>query len=556
MAKKLIESDKFNILLMLLIWVLCIIIVNPIGDFPYVDDFAYGKPVKQYLETGQIHITDWSSMTLIAHLYIGIFVTKIFGFSFTVLRITNLFFGFLCMLSVYFLGLEILKNKISALLTAFLIAFNPSFFLISHTFYTDINFLTFTILSFLFYIKFLKYNKKTHLILACLINIIAFLVRELSIVVTLGFMIVYISKNHKRLKDYLIGLLPLFIILLEYAIYRYWLVNFHGLPKNMDFSRNKMLMVWTTGIGYFFLIYFKNLLYSTVFFGIYLLPVVVLIYRNRYKNFSKKFLFMQFSITLITIVALQLLMPKVQKIFDGLNWIINSHHLFQINTKFGVNEQINKYMFVYPYWYVLIMIIIGVIAGSAFWFIIYDKIKDYKKLHRKIMKDLNVVTLFLVLTMIIYCIPIFTQIIDPRYFYFPLIIISLLLLKGESIKKFKHKFSYILFGLLLSLFLYDSVSNAHDVLTYNRIRWQALNYLNNDLKIDPKTIDGGFEYNAWHFYKWNFPKTKAKNFWYVYDDEYIVSSEIYSGYDKIKTYDFIRWEPPCYLNRIYIWKRK
>jgi hypothetical protein len=52
-----------NISIIIISWILLIVLVNPIGEFPFSDDFSYAKAVQHYLNTGEMHLTDWTSMT-------------------------------------------------------------------------------------------------------------------------------------------------------------------------------------------------------------------------------------------------------------------------------------------------------------------------------------------------------------------------------------------------------------------------------------------------------------------------------------------------------------
>ena len=46
-----------------------------------------------------------------------------------------------------------------------------------------------------------------------------------------------------------------------------------------------------------------------------------------------------------------------------------------------------------------------------------------------------------------------------------------------------------------------SVICTSDYFEYNRVKWKALNHLNNVLNIKTENIDGGMEFNAWFNYE-------------------------------------------------------
>jgi 4-amino-4-deoxy-L-arabinose transferase-like glycosyltransferase len=153
---KIPESNKFYISVLTVLWFSLILIINPHGEFPFGDDFAYAGPVKHFLESGRIHITDWSSMTLVAWIYIGALTTWIFGFSFDVLRMTALVVAFAGVIGTYFLFTELSIKKSYAFICALIVGFHPIAYLLAFTFTTDYPFYSFITWTFYFYIKYFK----------------------------------------------------------------------------------------------------------------------------------------------------------------------------------------------------------------------------------------------------------------------------------------------------------------------------------------------------------------------------------------------------------------
>jgi len=49
------RDDVVAFLVLAGLWIVVTILVNPLGNFPLHDDFAYGKSVKQLLDTGRFH---------------------------------------------------------------------------------------------------------------------------------------------------------------------------------------------------------------------------------------------------------------------------------------------------------------------------------------------------------------------------------------------------------------------------------------------------------------------------------------------------------------------
>jgi hypothetical protein len=142
--------DRADLLVLgaiVVLWGLMAIVVNPVGDFPLDDDWAFGLPVKWLLETGHLRLTDEAAMTLIAEVLWGALFTSIAGFSFTVLRVSTLVMATLGLAASYLVGREVgLPRWLAIVVTALFVA-NPVFIAVSYTFLTDAHFWSLTMLA-------------------------------------------------------------------------------------------------------------------------------------------------------------------------------------------------------------------------------------------------------------------------------------------------------------------------------------------------------------------------------------------------------------------------
>src|SRR5690242_17480905 len=77
-------------LLLILIFIISELLVNPVGNFPLNDDWTYSKSVLILKNEGKFDIGNFAAMTLFSHLIWGFAFVKVFGFSFTVLRFSTL----------------------------------------------------------------------------------------------------------------------------------------------------------------------------------------------------------------------------------------------------------------------------------------------------------------------------------------------------------------------------------------------------------------------------------------------------------------------------------
>ena len=88
-----------------------------------------------------------------------------------------------------------------------------------------------------------------------------------------------------------------------------------------------------------------------------------------------------------------------------------------------------------------------------------------------------------------------------------------------------------------------SVAAVHDYFAWNRARWTALNYLTDEMHVAPNRIDGGMEFNGWFLHDPNHKAKPDKSWWWVDDDEFVVSFGPSSGYRVLREYKFSRWIP-------------
>ena len=101
---------------------------------------------------------------------------------------------------------------------------------------------------------------------------------------------------------------------------------------------------------------------------------------------------------------------------------------------------------------------------------------------------------------------------------------------------------------LIMMFAYGGFTLAatHDYLSWNRVRWQALHHLMQEDQISPSHIDGGFEFNGWYLYDDDYDDWKYepdKSWYWVDNDDYVVSFNPLTGYEEVKRYTFKRWLP-------------
>jgi hypothetical protein len=556
------------ILLIIAIWLLAVVFIHPQGNFPLSDDWAYGGAVKSLLDTGSIKLPDWSSPNFIAQMFWGALFCLPTGFSFTALRVSTLVLGLLGVLITYGLLLEIGAARGLALFGALSLALNPLYLELSHTFMTDIPFVTVSLLSLYFLVRALRTNSNKEVVLGLTFACGAILIRQIGISIFIAAGLAYLVKNRLRVRTVLIAIVPVFLGLITQFVFQEWLKLTHRTPVVYQVQM-RLLFNTCTHLSWRSIILAVDALFVfLIYLGLFSLPLLLFlvprgmmnIFRSRYLTLVT-FLFATSTMYFVRNKKMPLL-PDV--IYDfGLGRPIlydtdtlHLHHLPTAGDKFWI-----------------VITILGVVAAAVLFQATVIAITKVCS-PRRLSPARRGVMVLLLATEVMYVAPLiilwFDGFVFDRYLLLlvPLstIVLTQSLPKPEFAKtSFQYNLPAVLSLLLCGVF---SVAATHDYLSWNRVRWQALNELMSDQHVNPKQIDGGFEFNAWYLYNRNYPNqlllyvdqltqngestksgvgsqsTPKKSWWWVSSDDFVVTLGPVPGFAEVKHYHFPRWLPP------------
>jgi hypothetical protein len=117
-----------------------LLVLRPLHDTPFVDDWAYAWSVEHLLRTGELRILDWSVSLNAAHVLWGALFCAPLGFSFTALRLSTWVLSVLGLVGFYVLLRELGASRRDTLLGVALVCFYPVYFILSFSFMTDVPF--------------------------------------------------------------------------------------------------------------------------------------------------------------------------------------------------------------------------------------------------------------------------------------------------------------------------------------------------------------------------------------------------------------------------------
>jgi len=119
--------------------------LRPLQNTPFIDDWVYAHSVEVLLTQGRLSISDWSAHLNVVQVLWGALFCVPFGFSFTALRLSTWVLAVSALVGLYLVLRDAGVSRRPALLGTATLGFNPVFFVLGHTFMTDVPFLAATI---------------------------------------------------------------------------------------------------------------------------------------------------------------------------------------------------------------------------------------------------------------------------------------------------------------------------------------------------------------------------------------------------------------------------
>lgn len=533
-----------DLLAIFLFWILAIVVVNPIGNFPLNDDWSWGLAVKKLIQTGKFQPTGWTQMTLLTHVLWGALFCFPFGFSFTTLRISALTISIFGVMALYlYLSKSDYPRKVRWAACMTLVA-NPLYFSQSYTFMTDMPFTVFAIISLAFFLENLQSGSTVCLIGGTIIACMAILSRQIGLFIVLAFFPAFLLRFGASLKNFARAVMPFLCGATALAVFQFWMKKNTGLPVwyNVNF---KFLLFFLRYPKHLIHLVYHNTFVILMYSGIILFPLLVILSSEFIKRIPKKritvyfLIFISFTcwISYKTVFGGHVMPFSGNVLVSGGIGPLTLHDSYFLspNAFGGLPKTF--------WWFVTVMAIGG--AGLLLIFILEVIVRFFSGVPTISEQDQKSKQVFLALCCLGYYLPISFGIFFDRYMLPLIVLLSLLIVLSVVKGKFPvNSFSsFAGFGIILIFFLYSLLA-THDYLSWNRTRWEALNYLTQVQKVSPANIDGGFEFNGFHMYNSAYIASVGRSWWWVIGDDYMITFGIIPKYKIEKKYKFKKWLPP------------
>jgi Dolichyl-phosphate-mannose-protein mannosyltransferase len=188
--------------------------VNPVRNALTADDsWAYCLGVRHLLHTGEYRLHDWAGVNMPVQIYLGTFLAKLFGYSFTLLRFSTIMMLFVAVVSLYCLLRDFDAGDAEAALVSAAVATSPLIFFLSFTFQTDVQFLGWELLAVCLYSRAIRSRSYLVMAMGSIAAAAAIGTRQFGVALLAGLVMTWLcfeDDRRRKLTLYVTGLvLPL-----------------------------------------------------------------------------------------------------------------------------------------------------------------------------------------------------------------------------------------------------------------------------------------------------------------------------------------------------------
>lgn len=212
-------------LLITIVYLLMFVLMLPLRNQAFDDDFAYINTVYRFVNTGVFKVSEWAAVTSVFQTFWGAIFIKLFGESIKSLHLSNIVLGYFGVIFFYKLLIELGLDKARSMVFSLFLLGSPWIFFFSYSFMSDTFYSSLLIISSYFFIKGIK-ESDNYLIIGSIFAGFAFLTRQIGIVIFASAFLTLVGKFFSQ-KKIIIGqifklLVPCILII---GIYFVWLAK-------------------------------------------------------------------------------------------------------------------------------------------------------------------------------------------------------------------------------------------------------------------------------------------------------------------------------------------
>ncbi len=496
--------DVAAIALIGIFWTAMAFAIDPRGDFPLNDDWAYGLPAKALVERGEYRLTEWSCPTLTSQAIWGALFCAPTGFSYTSLRISTLVLGLIGLIGLYGLLRQFGARPMVALFGVGTVGANPLYVSLSYTFMTDVPFASLAIVSVFLLIRGMARESAASIWMGLALALASVFIRQIGLGIFFAFVMAYPFWRGFGRSWLLQAVVPAVLAVLALKAYERGLIACDRLPR-MYYKVNEALSEGIHDLIHMAKGSVRSLVYRILEFlayiGLFTAPFSLLLWTLTLGRKSRRGRTIELGgVAGLTVVLVVLyhhwrgLMPS------GGNIILD----FALGSRFSLSGDWPGPMPRAIAWGLTVFSLLGGVLGlealaRVAWSVVIRPANPEAAAWRP-------GAILLLVTSAFFCGPP-TIAHHPQFdrYYLPAtpMVIGLIWMAIHSKMVSEVPRSTFLLrpigliaGLLgLVLLLAFSLAGTHDYMDWNRARWSTVRSLASELAISPDEIDGGWEYN-------------------------------------------------------------
>ena len=542
-----LQSDRANVIALSVVWLALAVLVNPVGDFPVQDDWTYALAVRSLIDDGVYRIPGFVSANLGPLVHWGALFCWPSGFSFTALRVSTLVLGLVGVVGVYWLFREVWGDRRVAMVAAATLLVNPMYFSLAYTFMTDVPFVALISVAMALIVRGMRREDNAVLAAGLALGLVAVLVRQVALMIFIGFACAWVTRRGIRPFEIIKALTPLAVGVAAHAAFNQWLIR----------TGRKAL---SSGVSDIADASIDELAYSSAHelfavineLGFFLLPIAILCVAlsSRGRGAVKRMWPALFAIAAgaamaIFMVAERRTMPLTG---DTLHYFGIGPLMLRDTLLIGWNlppltASLKNFWTVMTAFALIgaTLIMYTFARGSAE---LFDRARSVRESVVRAWPAVFIAVTGLSYLTILLLLATRHDLFD-RYLLPLCIVVSLALplLGMRSVTGVLRRAACIFVCTWLLASMCFSVISTHDFLAWNRTRWMALSDLMEKQGISPRRIDGGYEFNGWFLYDSFYEPHDEKSWWWVDDDEYMISAGPMPAYRIERRLTVDRWWP-------------
>ena len=543
-----------------IVWIIAEWIIDPRGDFPLNDDWAFGISVQRMLAGDGFQPGPLPQMSLFSHVVWGALVCLPFECSFQILRTSTILTGVISTYGTYFLLREVGSRRDAAAIGAYSVGFNPLHVVLANSFMTDIPFMAITTVAMLFYIRFIRTRCDRWLVVGTVLAIVATLSRQIAIAIPIALAFTLIWSDGLRRTTWSRILLPSTAAILAFVTLELFLWVNGTLPEPQKSASTSLLLILYSPFQTIRSMIGQGSI-MVLYFGWFLLPVLLLVPVDRVWRHLPSVTAR--VLTISGTLALGLL---------GTWAMVSTGHLMPSGMNVIVPQGIGPLTLhdSYPYgsgtlnlhsipdlpalfW--MGISIISVVGAMMLAFASLAWLARLATGYRVKLESDDLTQIFLIMSCLLYLGP--AMIINwyDRYLLpaVPWVLAFLCMTAAATETGRGRYFQQSASVAVLCITAIFSVAGTGDYLAWNRARWIALSDLLVSGVVTPGQVDGGLEFNGMHFGNKPYQPVPGKSWWWVIDDLYVVALGPIPGWPVAAEYPYRSWLHPG-VGRILVLK--